>query len=71
MTAGLDACALEHTTVCPDRAEAIAMAVQTARPGDIILVAGKGHETTQTIGTTSYHFDDREQVAAAFAKQAK
>ena len=54
-----------------DRAEAIRTAVMTARPGDIVLVAGKGHETYQIIGTEKRHFDDREHIAAAFADRAK
>ena len=36
--------------------------------GDVILVAGKGHETYQIIGETTIHFDDREEVIEAFAK---
>jgi UDP-N-acetylmuramoyl-L-alanyl-D-glutamate--2,6-diaminopimelate ligase len=42
-----------------DRREAIAAAVAAARPGDAVLIAGKGHETTQTIGATVLPFDDR------------
>lgn len=44
----------------PDRREAIAAAVHEARPGDMVLIAGKGHEDYQIIGTTKFHFDDRE-----------
>lgn len=51
-----------------DRAEAIRTAVMLARPGDILLVAGKGHETYQIVGDEKRHFDDREQVAACFAQ---
>ena len=50
-----------------DRAEAIRTAVMLSRPGDIILLAGKGHETYQIIGTEKHHFDDREQVRKEFA----
>lgn len=53
-----------------DRGEAIAEASRLARPGDIVLVAGKGHETRQLIGTDSRRFDDREAVRAAFARRA-
>ena len=53
----------------PDRAEAIAEASRLACPGDIVLVAGKGHETRQLIGTESRRFDDREAVRAAFASR--
>lgn len=43
-----------------DRYEAIRYAIFTAEPGDIVLIAGRGHEPTQTIGTTKIPFDDRE-----------
>jgi len=46
--------------VIEDRAEAIARALAMARPGDLVLIAGKGHEDYQIIGTTRRHFDDRE-----------
>ncbi len=49
-----------------DRREAIRTASLLANAGDIILVAGKGHEDYQIIGTEKHHFDDREQVREAF-----
>lgn len=49
-----------------DRAEAIRTAVMLSRPGDIILVAGKGHETYQVVGDVKHPFDDREEVRRAF-----
>ena len=49
-----------------DRREAIRTASMLAQPGDIILIAGKGHEDYQIIGTTKHHFDDREEIRAAF-----
>ncbi|MCS6771135.1 MAG: UDP-N-acetylmuramoyl-L-alanyl-D-glutamate--2,6-diaminopimelate ligase [Kiritimatiellae bacterium] len=48
--------------VVVDRAEAIARALEIARPGDIVLIAGKGHETVQEFATTVVPFDDREVV---------
>lgn len=54
-----------------DRAEAIRTAVMLSRPGDLILLAGKGHETYQIIGEVKHHFDDKEEVARAFNLYAK
>lgn len=48
-----------------DRREAIEAAVREAKPGDTVLIAGKGHEDYQIIGTTRHHFDDREVAQAA------
>ena len=48
-----------------DRREAIRTAAMMAQAGDIIIIAGKGHEDYQIIGTTKHHFDDREEVRAA------
>ncbi len=50
-----------------DRAVAIARAVAVARAGDVVLLAGKGHEDYQVVGSVTKHFDDREVAAAAFA----
>ena len=49
-----------------DRREAIRTAAMLAKAGDIILIAGKGHEDYQIIGTVKHHFDDREEIRAAF-----
>ena len=51
-----------------NRREAIRLAVRLARPRDIVLLAGKGHEDYQIIGTEKHHFDDREEAAYAFAE---
>jgi UDP-N-acetylmuramoyl-L-alanyl-D-glutamate--2,6-diaminopimelate ligase len=52
-----------------DRGKAIERAVTAAQPGDIVLIAGKGHEDYQIIGGERFHFCDREQAAAALAKR--
>jgi UDP-N-acetylmuramoyl-L-alanyl-D-glutamate--2,6-diaminopimelate ligase len=49
----------EALVVEPDRRAAIATALGSARPGDLVVIAGKGHETTQTIGERVRDFDDR------------
>ena len=54
-----------------DRRRAIGAAIAAARPGDVVLIAGKGHEDYQIVGTTKHHFDDREEAAAALVKLAK
>ncbi len=51
-----------------DRAAAIRMAITLAEPGDIVIIAGKGHETTQTIGDQVVPFDDREVARAVLAE---
>ena len=62
--------ALVHRThvqyhLVPDRREAIGIAIREARQGDMVLIAGKGHEDYQIIGTKKFHFDDREVVREA------
>lgn len=64
MVAGLDAAA--RCVRIADRAEAIRTAVLLTRPGDILLVAGKGHETYQIVGDEKRHFDDREEIRKNF-----
>ncbi|XTZ19446.1 MAG: Mur ligase family protein, partial [cyanobacterium endosymbiont of Rhopalodia fuxianensis] len=53
--------------VISDRAEAINQAIQRAKSGDGVLIAGKGHENYQILGTEKIHFDDREQARKALA----
>jgi UDP-N-acetylmuramoyl-L-alanyl-D-glutamate--2,6-diaminopimelate ligase len=51
--------------VLPDRREAIAFALSAAHQGDAVLIAGKGHEDYQIVGTEKRHFDDREEARRA------
>jgi len=51
-----------------DRATAIRRALAAAEPGDVVVVAGKGHETTQTFADRVDPFDDRRAVAAALTE---
>ncbi len=53
--------------VSEERREAIRRAIEAARPGDTVLIAGKGHEDYQIRGTEKLHFDDREEAGAAIA----
>ena len=54
----------------PDRAEAIASAIAQVRPGDCVVIAGKGHENYQIIDGRRIHFSDEEQALAALARKA-
>ncbi|MGE5508266.1 MAG: UDP-N-acetylmuramoyl-L-alanyl-D-glutamate--2,6-diaminopimelate ligase [Chitinophagales bacterium] len=54
--------------VMVDRREAIEHALSLARPGDLVLIAGKGHETYQVFADRTIHFDDREVVREALAR---
>ncbi|NET54111.1 MAG: UDP-N-acetylmuramoyl-L-alanyl-D-glutamate--2,6-diaminopimelate ligase, partial [Merismopedia sp. SIO2A8] len=55
--------------VMGDRAEAIRTAILDANPGDTVLIAGKGHEDYQILGTEKIHFDDREQARLALCQR--
>jgi UDP-N-acetylmuramoyl-L-alanyl-D-glutamate--2,6-diaminopimelate ligase len=55
--------------VIGDRAEAIRTAILQAQPGDGVLIAGKGHEDYQILGTEKIHFDDREQARMALSQR--
>ncbi|CAN5272374.1 hypothetical protein BH18ACT4_BH18ACT4_15270 [soil metagenome] len=56
-------------TVEPDRRAAIAAALGDARPGDVVVLAGKGHETIQIVGDEATPFDDREVARQLLAAQ--
>jgi UDP-N-acetylmuramoyl-L-alanyl-D-glutamate--2,6-diaminopimelate ligase len=63
MEAGINPVDFKKTLTIEDRREAIKTAALMAKKGDIILVAGKGHETYQEIKGVKYPFDDRQVVA--------
>src|SRR5699024_12522324 len=63
---GLEGTAAQ-VVVEPDRRAAIRRALSLAKPGDTVVLAGKGHETYQEVGTRVLHLDEREEVAAYFA----
>ena len=62
MIAGLDPVDLRKTLKITDRKEAIRAAIMMAKEGDVILIAGKGHEDYQDVKGVKHHFDDREVV---------
>jgi UDP-N-acetylmuramoyl-L-alanyl-D-glutamate--2,6-diaminopimelate ligase len=62
MKAGLNTAQLSQTLCIVNRKEAIKTALTIARKGDIVLIAGKGHENYQEIEGVKHHFDDREIV---------
>ena len=67
MLAGLTDEDKKKTLSIVDRREAIRMACMLAQPGDVVLVAGKGHEDYQEIKGVKHHFDDREVIREIFA----
>ncbi|MDR1646274.1 MAG: UDP-N-acetylmuramoyl-L-alanyl-D-glutamate--2,6-diaminopimelate ligase [Tannerellaceae bacterium] len=69
MAAGLSPSEREQTLSIEDRTQAIRTAALLARKGDVILVAGKGHEDYQDIKGVKYPFDDREKLRAIFLTQ--
>lgn len=71
MEAGLDADGRNKTLCIADRKEAIRTASLLAKSGDVIVIAGKGHEDYQEIKGVKYHFDDREVVKEIFENQCK
>ena len=66
MLAGLDAEQMTKVVSIVDRREAIRAAAMMAQPGDVILVAGKGHEPYQDVKGVKHHFDDHEEIRKAF-----
>ena len=69
MEAGLPDESRPATLTITDRRQAIRTACQLAQPGDVVLVAGKGHEDYQEIQGVKHHFDDREQLLEVFASE--
>jgi UDP-N-acetylmuramoyl-L-alanyl-D-glutamate--2,6-diaminopimelate ligase len=66
MLAGLDSVQKAKSLTIVNRREAIKTACALAQPGDVVLLAGKGHEDYQIIQGVKHHFDDREEVKACF-----
>jgi UDP-N-acetylmuramoyl-L-alanyl-D-glutamate--2,6-diaminopimelate ligase len=66
--AGIDPSYRGAVRVEPDRRRAIELAIRDARPGDVVVIAGKGHETTQTIGDIATPFDDRAVAREVLAE---
>ena len=69
MTAGLTAAQRRKVVTIADRREAIKAACMMADKGDVILIAGKGHEEYQEISGVKHHFDDREEVRKVFEQE--
>ncbi len=68
MLAGLDARQMKKVVSIVDRREAIRTACMMAQKGDVILIAGKGHEDYQEVKGVKHHFDDKEVVREIFAQ---
>jgi len=68
--AGAPAGATGRIEIEPDRRLAIGRALAAAAPGDVVVLAGKGHETTQTVGAEVRPFDDRAEARAVLARLA-
>ena len=66
MLAGLNDEQKQKVISIVDRREAIRTATMLAQPGDVILVAGKGHEPYQEVKGVKHHFDDHEETKKAF-----
>lgn len=68
VVAGINSPLAEGQVIC-DRATAIRTAILNAQPGDGVVIAGKGHEDYQILGTEKIHFDDREHSRAALKER--
>jgi UDP-N-acetylmuramoyl-L-alanyl-D-glutamate--2,6-diaminopimelate ligase len=66
MLAGLSEEEKADTLTIVDRREAIKTACALAKKGDVVLIAGKGHEDYQEVKGVKHHFDDREEVEKIF-----
>ena len=68
MLAGLDPKQMKKVVSIVDRKEAIRAACMMAQKGDVVLIAGKGHEDYQEVKGVKHHFDDREEVKKAIGE---
>ena len=66
MKKGVEPSSVGRVLTITDRREAIRTACLLASPGDVVLIAGKGHENYQEIKGVKHHFDDKEEVAEIF-----
>jgi UDP-N-acetylmuramoyl-L-alanyl-D-glutamate--2,6-diaminopimelate ligase len=71
IVAGLSPQGRSKVRVEPNRRDAIRLAISLAEGGDVVVLAGKGHEDYQIIGKQKFHFDDVEEAAAAMQERAK
>ncbi|MEJ7721225.1 MAG: hypothetical protein WKF58_12640 [Ilumatobacteraceae bacterium] len=69
IVAGVDPTDRPHLVIEPDRGAAIARAIDAARRGDLVVIAGKGHETTQVVGDVATPFADATVAHAALARR--
>ena len=69
ITAGFSAAGRQKAEIAPDRRMAIALAIEQARDGDVVLIAGKGHETYQIVGRERIEFDDRLVAAECIRRR--
>ncbi|HEY8375400.1 MAG TPA: hypothetical protein VIK91_02875, partial [Nannocystis sp.] len=69
MLAGVPPERRDRVVAIVDRRTAIGQAIADAEADDVVLIAGKGHENYQIVGTDRLHFDDREEAAAALARR--